>query len=131
MIWRLRALLSCLLLIDAGCAHNTVAAAPPGPTTFPSAAVGEMLLPSGCCAGQYTDEARKAGVEGTVILDLVVGEDGWVRNIAIVQGLTHGLNDAAVRTLKGCRFTPGERDGKPVAVRVRRFEVVFSLGQPK
>jgi protein TonB len=84
-------------------------------------------LPLGPCEGRYTDEARRAGVEGTVILDIVVGEDGWVRDVAIVRGLAAGLGEAAVRALKSCRFTPGERGGKPVAVRVRGFKVKFVL----
>ena len=80
---------------------------------------------------EATDEARRAALEGTVILDVVVGEDGWVRDVTIVQGLAQGLGEAAVRAIKSCRFTPGERDGKPVAVRVPRFKVVFSLGEAK
>ena len=90
-----------------------------------------MPLPLGPCEGRYTDEARRAGVEGTVILDIVVGEDGWVRDVTIVQGLAAGLGEAAVRSLKSCRFTPGERDGKPVAVHVPRFRVIFSMRDGK
>jgi len=66
-------------------------------------------------------------VEGTVILDIVIGQDGWVRDVTIVQGLAAGLGESAVRSLKSCRFTPGERGGEPVAVHVPRFRVVFSL----
>jgi protein TonB len=91
--------------------------------------VTKMPLPVGRCSGKYTEEARQAGLEGTVILDIVVGEDGAVRDITIVQGLGQGLNEAAVRALKACRFTPGERNGKPVPVRVRRFKVHFALGE--
>ena len=90
-----------------------------------------MPSPVGLCAGQYTDEARRAALEGTVILDVVVGEDGWVRDVTIVQGLAQGLGEAAVRAIKSCRFTPGERDGKPVAVRVPRFKVNFALREEK
>ena len=159
MASRLGAVMSSLLLLGFGCAHRVQTTASPIQTADPAAAapatvaghsepavaaaerpVGrpasapllrKMPSPVGLCAGQYTDEARRAALEGTVILDVVVGEDGWVRDVTIVQGLAQGLGEAAVRAIKSCRFTPGERDGKPVAVRVPRFKVVFSLGEAK
>ena len=108
-----------------------VAAANVKPLAAPVQAyeVTKMPLPIGRCTGKYTEEARQAGLEGTVILDIVVGEDGAVRDVTIVQGLGQGLNEAAVRALKACRFTPGERNGKSVPVRVRRFKVHFALGE--
>ena len=111
--------------------HTKVAAAEVKPLAAPVQAyeVTKMPLPVGRCTGKYTEEARQAGLEGTVILDIVVGEDGTVRDIKIVEGLAEGLSDAAVRALKACRFTPGERNGKPVPVRVRRFKVHFALGE--
>ena len=110
--------------------HTKIAAADVKALAAPVQAyeVSKMPLPVGRCTGKYTEEARQAGLEGTVILDIVVGEDGAVRDITIVQGLGQGLNDAAVRALKACQFTPGERNGKPVPVRVRRFKVHFALG---
>ncbi len=158
---RLGALVSSLLLLGSGCAHQTETTPPPAPTEAalpaeavpatvavhrePTPAAGnatvrrfgwyaevtKMPLPLGDCAGRYTEEARQAGLEGTVVLDIVVGEDGWVRDVMILKGLGHGLSEAAVRALKACRFTPGERDGEPVAVRVPRFKVVFALRKPK
>lgn len=89
--------------------------------------VTKMPLPKGRCSGEYTDEARQAGIEGTVVLDLVVGEDGAVRDITIVRGLSHGLTEAATAAARRCRFTPGERDGLPVPVRVRGFKITFYL----
>ncbi|HEY3353082.1 MAG TPA: TonB family protein [Polyangia bacterium] len=89
--------------------------------------VTKMPLPKGRCAGEYTDAARQAGLEGTVILDLVVGPDGAPRDITVVQGLDHGLTEAALAALKRCRFTPGERNGEPVPVRVRGFKIRFFL----
>ena len=111
--------------------HAKTAATAVKPLAAPVQAyeVTKMPLPVGRCTGKYTEEARQAGLEGTVILDIVVGEDGAVRDIKIVEGLAQGLNEAAVRALKACRFTPGERDGKPVPVRVRRFKVHFALSE--
>jgi len=154
MASRLRVVVSVLLSLGLGCAHKTDATTPPPPmrTSPPAAAtvdskpttgatktvagkqtgeISKKPLPLGPCEGRYTDEARRTGVEGTVILDIVVGEDGLVRDVTIVQDLAAGLGEAAVRSLKSCRFTPGERDGKPVAVHVPRFRVIFSLRDGK
>lgn len=93
----------------------------------PAYEVSTMPLPQGRCAGKYTDEARAAAVEGTVVLDLVVGENGRARDIHVVSGLGHGLTEAAVEALKACRFSPGEKDGVPVPVRLRGFKIRFLM----
>jgi protein TonB len=89
----------------------------------------KMPLPQGRCVGKYTDDARSAGIEGTVVLDLIVGEDGHVREVKVVQGLDHGLSEAAIAALRGCTFTPGEKNGHPVPVRVRGFKIHFVLAE--
>jgi len=107
--------------------------AAPKPLAPPVAAfeATKLPLPQGRCFGQYTDEARAAGLEGTVVLDLTVDETGKARDITIVQGLGHGLSDAAKRALLACRFTPGEKDGKSVAVRIRGFKIEFLLAESR
>lgn len=91
-----------------------------------AAEVTRMPMPRGCSGlGKYTDEARAAGVEGVVVLDLVVDEHGRARDITVVEGLPHGLTEAAVAALAACPFTPGEKDGAPVPVRVRGFKIRF------
>ncbi|HEY5283247.1 MAG TPA: TonB family protein [Polyangia bacterium] len=89
--------------------------------------VTKMPLPKGECTGHYTDEAREAGLEGVVVFDLVVDERGHTRDITVVQGLGSGLTEAARRALQTCVFTPGERDGRAVPVRVRSFKIRFRL----
>lgn len=89
--------------------------------------VTKMPMPQGRCSGKYTDEARAAAIEGTVVLDLVVDETGHAREVKVVEGLGGGLTDAAVAALTRCRFTPGEKDGRPVPVRVRGFKIRFFL----
>ena len=86
-----------------------------------------MPLPQGRCFGKYTDEAREAGVEGTVVLDLIVGDDGRVRDVKVVEGLDHGLTQSAIAALRDCRFSPGEKDGTPVPVKIRGFKIHFVL----
>jgi periplasmic protein TonB len=108
------------------------AAPPPGPTKtaaepVPEYAVTSPPLPQGRCSGKYTDDAKAAGIEGTVVLDLVIGEDGTVRDIQVTSKLGHGLDQAAVAALRACRFSPGEKDGQRVAVRVRGFKIRFVL----
>ncbi len=107
---------------------TTTTAAPP-PLAAPVAAyeATKMPLPQGQCYGKYTDEARAAGDEGVVVLDLVVGEAGRARDITVVSGLPHGLTDAALAALRACRFSPGEKDGAPVAVKIRGFKIRFVL----
>jgi TonB family protein len=95
----------------------------------PAYEVTKMPLPKGgnCPPGPYTDEAREAGLEGTVILTFVVDENGRVRDIKVLQGLGMGLTEAAKRAVAACPFSPGERNGQPVPTRVSAFKVRFSL----
>ncbi len=89
--------------------------------------VTKLPLPQGRCAGKYTDEARTAGIEGVVVLDLIVDEHGRAREITVVQGLEHGLTQAAIAALTACTFTPGEKSGQAVPVRVRGFKIRFVM----
>jgi protein TonB len=104
-------------------------AGPVAPQAAPVAAyeVTKMPLPQGRCSGKYTEEARGAAVEGTVVLDLIVDEQGRARDIKVTQGLGHGLTQAAIAALGDCRFAPGEKDGRPVPVRVRGFKIRFVM----
>jgi len=104
---------------------------PARPLAEPVAAyeVTKMPLPKGgnCPPGPYTDEAREAGLEGTVILSFVVDEHGHVRDIKVLQGLGMGLTEAAKRAVAACPFSAGERNGQPVPSRVPAFKIRFSL----
>ena len=92
-----------------------------------AAEVSKLPVPQGRCEGKYTEAARQAGVEGTVVLDLIVQADGHTANITVVSSLGYGLDQAAVTALERCRFQPGERDGQKVAVRIRSFKIRFVL----
>jgi len=102
---------------------------PSAPLAPPIAAyeATKMPLPQGRCYGKYTEDARAAAVEGVVVLDLTVGDDGRARDIKVVSGLPHGLTEAAVAALHGCRFSPGEENGRKVPVRIRGFKIRFVL----
>jgi periplasmic protein TonB len=111
--------------VGAGSAAPTAPKGVAGPVADYEAT--KLPLPQGRCSGKYTDEARAAGIEGTVVLDLVVGADGHVSEVHVVTGLGHGLDQAAIAALRDCHFTPGEQAGKPVAVRVRGFKIRFVM----
>ncbi len=51
-------------------------------------------------------------------LPLVVGQDGLPCDITLVRGISTELDEAALDALKEWRFTPGMKDGKPVAVQI-------------
>jgi periplasmic protein TonB len=66
----------------------------------------------------YTEEARRRGVEGDVVMEIVVRRDGSVGEVRLLQGLGHGLDARAVQAVRDWRFSPGKRRGVPVDVLV-------------
>jgi protein TonB len=77
---------------------------------------------------QYTAEAMRAKVQGTVLLECVVLADGSVGNVEVAKSLdgTFGLDQEAIKAAKQWRFQPGRRFGEPVAVLVT-IELTFTL----
>jgi TonB family protein len=65
---------------------------------------------------KYTEEARKAGVEGAIVLQLVVNAEGRPENVRVVKGLRSDLDENAVAALQQWKFEPGKKGGKPVSV---------------
>ena len=74
----------------------------------------------------YTDQARRAGLEGEVLLEIVVGPDGSVIDIRVLRRLGAGLDERAVDAVRQWRFSPARRFGTPVAV-VVEVAVEFTL----
>jgi protein TonB len=60
----------------------------------------------------YTDQARAAGVEGKVRVELTVDETGRVVNVRVLSGLGHGLDEAALSAARRATFQPAVRCGK-------------------
>jgi len=75
---------------------------------------------------EYSEEARKAKFQGTVILNVVVDASGKAINPQIVRSLGLGLDEKAVEAVRKWKFKPGYKDGKPVAV-IAQIEVNFRL----
>jgi TonB family protein len=65
---------------------------------------------------QYTDEARAARHQGTVVVKVEILPDGTARNVQVVRGLPYGLNENAVEAIGQWRFQPGTKGGQPVTV---------------
>jgi tetratricopeptide (TPR) repeat protein len=74
----------------------------------------------------YTDAARNAEVQGTVALMVVFADDGIIKHIMVIQGLSHGLTEQAIEAARKIRFTPAMRDGKPISV-IGSLEFTFNL----
>jgi TonB family protein len=75
----------------------------------------------------YTEEARRARVEGMVILQAVIRKDGTVNSFKILKRLGYGLDKSAVNTIASkWRFRPGTRNDEPVDV-IANIEVRFRI----
>jgi TonB family protein len=74
----------------------------------------------------YTDEARRQGVEGDVLLEIVVRRDGTVGDVKVLRRLGAGLDQRAVEAVRQWRFSPARRLGAPVDV-VVEVAVEFKL----
>jgi len=75
---------------------------------------------------EYSEEARKAKFQGTVLLYVEVDEQGKPRNIRVIRPLGLGLDQKAIEAVEKWKFSPGKKDGKPVAVQAQ-IEVNFRL----
>ncbi len=70
---------------------------------------------------EYPDAAREAEIEGRVRVELHVDETGAVTSARVLEGLGHGLDEAALAAARAARFEPATRCGRPV-------EATFTVG---
>jgi len=75
---------------------------------------------------EYSEEARKAKYQGTVVLYVEVDPAGHAKNLRIVRSLGLGLDEKAMEAVNKWKFKPGYKDGKPVTV-AATIEVNFRL----
>ncbi|TFG37855.1 MAG: TonB family protein, partial [Candidatus Aminicenantes bacterium] len=66
---------------------------------------------------KYPPEMRKAGISGRVVAELVIDQNGVVRDVAIQESPAEELSAAATEAFEQWTFEPATMDGKPVAVR--------------
>lgn len=75
---------------------------------------------------EYSEEARKAKYQGTVVLWVEVGPDGRPRQIRVQRTLGMGLDEKAMEAVRTWKFEPARLNGLPVAVQIN-VEVNFRL----
>jgi TonB family protein len=75
---------------------------------------------------QYSEEARKARYQGTVVLEAIVRRDGSVQILRVARSLGFGLDENAIAALRQWKFQPGRKNGEAVDVALF-IEVNFNL----
>ncbi|MEQ1869706.1 MAG: TonB family protein [Vicinamibacterales bacterium] len=77
---------------------------------------------------EYTPEATRAKIEGTVLLRALVQPDGTVTNVSVIRSLDkqYGLDEQAMMALRQWRFEPSRRNGEP-ARSVVQVQMTFNL----
>jgi TonB family protein len=75
---------------------------------------------------QYTEQARREGITGTVILRVVFSRSGEITNIRALQTLAGGLTEKAITAARRIRFVPATRNGQPVSMYMQ-LEYNFNL----
>jgi protein TonB len=109
-----------------------VAPPPPPPVAPPAPATPKLLgirhaevecphddlqkaRPLGVVRPSYTDEARRARVQGRVRIELAVDDHGQVSDARLLEGLGYGLDEAALEAARRLRFAPAMRCSRPIA----------------
>ena len=75
---------------------------------------------------EYTPEARKARIQGAVVLQATIGVDGMARNFKVVRSLDVGLDQKAIEAAGKWKFRPAQKDGAPSAMDVQ-IEIRFRI----
>ena len=74
----------------------------------------------------YPEIAKRAGLQGKVIIQAFIDEDGNVTHTKVVKGLGGGIDEMASDAVRKTKFNPGIQNGKPVKVQVT-IPIVFKL----
>ena len=95
---------------------------PPPP---PPAVVVMPRFPGGTSAlsayldehAEYPEKAKVEGIEGTVAIRCLIGKDGWISNVEVVEGMSPDFNASAVKAVSGMpKWMPGTQGGIPISV---------------
>ncbi len=74
----------------------------------------------------YPEIARRAGVEGRVIVQFIIDQEGNVVDPIVVRGIGGGCDEAALEAVTHLKFSPGRQRGRPVKVRYS-LPIIFRL----
>jgi TonB family protein len=104
-------------------------------TASPSPAINGVVPPRQVWSPkpEYSEEARRMRLEGTVVVRCVINAEGSPHNCRVDEPLGLGLDENAVAAVSGWRFEPGTKDGKPVSVESRfaiQFRIAGNEGAP-
>ena len=91
---------------------------PPSEPEGPIHVGGDVKAPNKLSAPQpqYTEIARKARIQGVVIVQAIINKQGEVTDVKVLKGLPMGLDQAAVEAIRKWKFEPATLNGKPVDV---------------
>ncbi len=64
----------------------------------------------------YPEAARRARIQGVVVLECIIGKDGAVQSVKVLRGLPLGLTESAVDAVNKWKFKPSTLNNKPVEV---------------
>ena len=92
-----------------------------GESTAPQLVVGE--------SPEYPEVARLKNIEGTVVVEALIDEEGKVFAADVVQSVSKDLDKAAVQAVSKWKFDPAKKDGKAV-MKVVQIPVKFNLVDP-
>ncbi len=87
---------------------------------------GDVLPPVKIHASQpsYNARARSAGIQGAIILEAIIDQNGDVQCLDVVKGLPMGLSEDAARAVSGWKYEPATLHGEPVVV---KFYVMLKM----
>lgn len=77
-------------------------------------------------APEYSDEAKRKGVRGVVVLKCIFRSNGTVTDIKVIAGLPYGLTESAIEAAKKIKFVPATKDGHNVSMWMQ-LEYNFNL----
>jgi TonB family protein len=95
-------------------------------TTFATKTVTQKARVLSKPEPQYTEAARKAAVQGTVVLRAIFASDGEVKNVFVIQALPYGLTTEAIKAARQIKFQPAIKDDQPVSMYIQ-LEYNFNL----
>jgi TonB family protein len=76
----------------------------------------------------YPAELKDLGVEGTVLLSAIIGKDGTIQNVKVVQTPDERLSKAAIEAVKQWRYEPARLNGEPIEV-LSEIDMQYYLGK--